>query len=162
MHFYRPQEKEMLSQAFVSHSVRNRPNGYSSYWNAFLFPVCWLHSVTWFPQNMKLSMNRRGETSRQPPPPTPLFRHMPVKQQCIPVGCVPPTLYCTGGISVQGSHCPGAVSVQGDPPPINRITDRCKTLPHVFPGRTFQHNPLVAVNHFRRDYLCLTLKKMEI
>ena len=44
-------------------------NGYSSYWNAFLFPVCWLHSVTWFPQNMKLSMNRRGETSLQPPPP---------------------------------------------------------------------------------------------
>ena len=105
MHFYRPQGKEMLSQAFVSHSVRNRPHGYLSYWNAFLF------LVTWFPQNMKLTMSRRGGTSGPPPP---VNRQTPVKQQCIPVGCVPSVLYRTGDL------CPGwgvsvkwEVSVQG-------------------------------------------------
>ena len=36
-----------------------------------------------------------------------------VKQECIPVGCVPPVLYHTGGVSVQGQCLSGGVSVQG-------------------------------------------------
>ena len=40
------------------------------------------------------------------------------KQECIPVGCIPPTLYHTGG-SLSGGQCPrglcpGVVSVQGE------------------------------------------------
>ena len=42
------------------------------------------------------------------------------KQECIPVGCVPPVLYRTGNlcpgpgrVSVQWGLCPGGVSVQG-------------------------------------------------
>ena len=37
-----------------------------------------------------------------------------IKQECIPMGCVPPTLYCTRGVSVQG------VSLNRDPPPRQR------------------------------------------
>ena len=44
LNIYRPRGKVMFSQACVSHSVHNRPRGYSlqrgryaSYWNAFLF-----------------------------------------------------------------------------------------------------------------------------
>ena len=42
------------------------------------------------------------------------------------------------GVSAQGAVCPGEVSVQGvsaqggnlpDPSPVDRMTDRCKTLP---------------------------------
>ena len=42
-----------------------------------------------------------------------------VKKECIPVGCVPPALYRTGG----GGLC------QGDPLlPVNNMTDRCKNI----------------------------------
>ena len=34
------------------------------------------------------------------------------KQECIPVGCILPTLYLAGGVFVQGGLCPG-VSVLG-------------------------------------------------
>ena len=58
------------------------------------------------------------------------------EQECIPVGCVPPVLYRTGG-----SLCPGGGSLsrvvyvekrglyQGDTlPPVNRMTYRCKNI----------------------------------
>ena len=45
------------------------------------------------------------------------------KQGCIPVGCVPPTLYHTGG-----GLCPGGILCQGDPSPMDRQTP-VKVLP---------------------------------
>ena len=74
------------------------------------------------------------------------------KQDCIPVGCLPPaclpypSMHCVGGSaqgeclpgrgSAQGGVCPGDVCV-ADPPPVNRMTDRCKniTLPQLCCGR---------------------------
>ena len=58
------------------------------------------------------------------------------KQECIPVGCLPPTLYRTGGLSPGGGLCPGGSqsggsSIRETPSPVNRMTDKCKntTLP---------------------------------
>ena len=64
------------------------------------------------------------------------------EQECIPVGCVPPVLYRTGGVSVQegeslskrgvsvqGGLCQGRGLYQGDTlPPVNRMTYRCKNI----------------------------------
>ena len=68
-----------------------------------------------------------------------------VKQECIPVGCVPPALYRTGGgslskgVSVQeeGSTqgglcrgrgiCPGGCLCHGDPPPCGQINS-CENI----------------------------------
>ena len=46
------------------------------------------------------------------------------QQECIPVGCILPACYHTGGgVSVQG------VSLTETPlPPVNRMTDRCKNI----------------------------------
>ena len=64
------------------------------------------------------------------------------KQECIPVGCVPlqwtlggdvcPRGVCWGGVCWRGgcllrSVCPGGVC-QTPPPPVDRMTDRCKNI----------------------------------
>ena len=80
------------------------------------------------------------------------------KQECIPVGCVPSPAeaICWGGVCLEGGVCPGRVSAPGGevsaqgevsawgvsarPPPVSRITDRCKTLPcrnYVADGNNF-------------------------
>ena len=62
---------------------------------------------------------------------TPLY-HFEVRQEFTPVGCVPPALYRTGGVSVQGDSLSGGslskgggVSVRETPfPSVRRMTDR--------------------------------------
>ena len=61
-------------------------------------------------------------------------------QGCIPVGCVPPALYCTGGLpdgdppGWGSPSCPGQRPLDRDPSrrtettPVNRITDRCENI----------------------------------
>ena len=77
------------------------------------------------------------------------------KQECIPVGCVPPDLYRTGGglcpgdVSVQGGLCPGGLCQENPPgqrplPPVNRMTSASKniTLPQTsFAGGKNRHIP---------------------
>ena len=48
------------------------------------------------------------------------------KQECIPVGCVPPALYCTGGLPDRDP--PAWTETLLDRDPLNRITDRCKNI----------------------------------
>ena len=58
-------------------------------------------------------------------------------QECLPVGCVPPTLYrpewglCPGGLCLRGL-CPGRGLCQGEPPdrdpPVYRMTDMSKNI----------------------------------
>ena len=52
------------------------------------------------------------------------------EQECIPVECVPPALYCTGGLCPGGGLCPRVASVQGGlcPSPLDRQTP-VKILP---------------------------------
>ena len=52
-----------------------------------------------------------------------------MKQECMPVGCVPPALYRTAGsLSVQGVFCPWG-SLSGRPsPPVDRMTDASKNI----------------------------------
>ena len=45
-----------------------------------------------------------------------VFIWIHVKQECIPVGCVPPAC------------CPYLPACPGTPPPVNRMTDRCKNI----------------------------------
>ena len=66
----------------------------------------------------------RGSLSGKPPPP--VDRQTPVKQECIPVGCVPPACCpylpdlpaCTalGGVSAWGGYLPGGCTCQGGVP----------------------------------------------
>ena len=59
------------------------------------------------------------------------------QQECIPVGCVPSAAVTVSGRggSAQGGClpkmgvCPGGVCQTHSPPPVDRMTDRCKTLP---------------------------------
>ena len=44
------------------------------------------------------------------------------EQECIPVGCVLPTLYHIGGLPDRDPPR------QTEIPPVNRITDRCKNI----------------------------------
>ena len=43
-----------------------------------------------------------------------------IRQECIPVGCIPPALYRTRG--------GGSLPDRDLPPPVNKITDRCKNI----------------------------------
>ena len=59
------------------------------------------------------------------------------KQECIPIVCATSALYRTGGGAVsltEDSHCTETPPAQRPPPPVNRITDRCKNiiLPQTF------------------------------
>ena len=59
---------------------------------------------------------------------------LPKKQECIPVGCVPPAHWpSVGGVPAQGGcTCPGGCTYAGvtcpGTPPVNRMTDRCKNI----------------------------------
>ena len=77
-------------------------------------------------------------------------------QECIPVGCVPADqwpypgggLPARGGSACQGGLClPGGVGIpactEADPPPVNRMTDRCKNI-------------TLAKTSFRPVKICLT------
>ena len=66
-----------------------------------------------------------------------------LKQECIPVGCVPPAAVAVpggspgrGGLQAPGTP-PGADPPADTPPPINRMTDACEniTLPQLRCGR---------------------------
>ena len=49
------------------------------------------------------------------------------RQECIPVGCVPPASVAVGDVclgSAQGERC----LPRGCTPPVNRMTDRCKNI----------------------------------
>ena len=76
------------------------------------------------------------------------------QQECIPVGCIPPALHCTGGLCPVGDLCPWGVSVRetpspvhggslsGRPPPPCGQTDACEniTLPQTsFVGGKNRH-----------------------
>ena len=66
------------------------------------------------------------------------------QQECIPVGCV---TYIVSGAVTAGGVCPGGGclpgegvsqhALRGTPPPVDRMTDRCKniTLPKFRCGR---------------------------
>ena len=51
------------------------------------------------------------------------------KQECIPVGCVAPALYRTGGGGLPDRNPPGRRPQHTEPPPqVNRMTDRYKNI----------------------------------
>ena len=72
------------------------------------------------------------------------------KEDCIPVGCIPPACWpylpaCTvqGGVGgcllLEGGVCSGGVvsqhALKQTPPPVNRMTDRCKNI--ILPQTSF-------------------------
>ena len=66
------------------------------------------------------------------------------KQECIPVGCVPPTCYHTGGGSLSGGVCLGGLPDR-DPPPWTESQTGVKTLPC--------HSNLVVAGGKNADYI---------
>ena len=71
-------------------------------------------------------------------------KRWPLQQECIPVGCIPPARYRTGGlcprgslsrgVSVQVGSCPGGLPDRDLP--VNRMTHRCKNI--TFPQHRFR------------------------
>ena len=101
------------------------------------------------------------------------------QQECIPIGCVPPALYCTGGLCPGGlcpeGLCPGGVSFRGvvsvsDDSPLDRDpreqNDRQTNVKHYLPatslagGKTvlfIKHNTLKILLSATLHYIYVML-----
>ena len=75
-----------------------------------------------------------------------------LKQECIPVGCVPSAMAAvSGGVGAsrggasRGGVLPGGVvsqhALRQTPPPVNRMTDRCKNITFTTSLRTVTRRP---------------------
>ena len=71
-----------------------------------------------------------------------------IKQECIPVGCVPSTAVaisrgvCSGGVCSWGGGWYPSMHWGRPPPPVNRMTDRCKNITFTTSLRTVITNQL--------------------
>ena len=83
------------------------------------------------------------------------------KQECIPVGCIPPALYRTG-VSAQGRGLYlNGVSVGGGVLSVNRMTDACEniTLPQTsFAGGNYTRSHLLRILLQRSSFFAQSLQ----